>query len=57
MSIPARYDDDHPFRVWPDSTVQDSDDEPHDWMSDDYMIVWARDEADALTRFKEAGYA
>ena len=44
------------FRVWPDGTVQQmSGSEPiYSWMSDDYMIVEATDEEDALP---EAGIA
>lgn len=35
------------WRVWPDGTVQDEDDAPHSWMSDDYMLVYAETEDDA----------
>lgn len=35
------------YRVWPDGTVQDLDDEPHRWMSDDYEVVSAADEEEA----------
>jgi len=37
------------WRVWPDGTVQAVEDGPaHSWMSDDYMLVRARDESTAL---------
>ena len=37
------------FRVWPDGTVQCRDDgEANPWMSDDYFLVWAYDEEEAL---------
>ena len=40
------------WRVWPDSTVQAVEDgDPHAWMSDDYMLIDAADEEDALARF------
>ena len=40
------------WRVWPDGTVQPVDDgDPHAWMSDDYMLINATDEEDALARF------
>ena len=35
------------YRVWPDGTVQDADDEPYSWLSDDYMLVHALDEDNA----------
>jgi hypothetical protein len=31
------------YRVWPDGTVQDAEDTPHGYMSDDYLEVWAVD--------------
>ena len=46
--VPRHYYDQHPFRVWPDGTVQDSEEDPHRWMSDDFVIAWAYDEAEAL---------
>jgi hypothetical protein len=37
------------YRVWPDGTVQCVEDgEPYGWLSDDYRVVMAADEADAL---------
>lgn len=38
------------YRVWPDGTVQDSEDPPHSWMSDDYLIVDAVDEDSACAQ-------
>ena len=32
------------YRVWPDGTVQDADETPHFYMSDDYRVVQAADE-------------
>ena len=49
---PGCYDARGTFRVWPDGTVQNASSEPHSWMSDDYQIVHAADELDALTRAK-----
>jgi hypothetical protein len=38
------------FRVWPHGTVQAVDDgEPYDWLSDDFAVVWAYSDEDALT--------
>lgn len=49
MSNRRRYYDEIKFRVWPDGTVQAVEDgEPYSHMSDDYQIIWALDEADAL---------
>lgn len=38
------------FRVWPDGTCQCVDDgePPYEWMSDDYMTVWATTEDEAI---------
>lgn len=38
------------FRVWPDGTVQPARETPYPWMSDDFEIVRATDEADALKK-------
>lgn len=46
--VPRRYYDQHPFRVWSDGTVQDTEEDPHRWMSDDFVIAWAYNEAEAL---------
>lgn len=35
------------FRVWPDGTVQSTDEPAHSHMSDDFMIIAATDEDDA----------
>ena len=32
------------YRVWPDGTVQEADETPYSWMSDDYQTVEAEDE-------------
>jgi hypothetical protein len=37
------------FRVWPDGTTQEADALPYSWMSDDYELVWAMSEDEALT--------
>lgn len=37
------------FRVWPDGTVQDTEDgDPYSWMSDDYVLVFAETPDEAL---------
>lgn len=38
------------YRVWPDGTVQETDEPPYHWMSDDFVCVDAYDEQDALIR-------
>ena len=38
------------YRVWPDGTVQELSDEPYSWMSDDYLVVDAEDECDAVVK-------
>lgn len=44
-----RYYDQEQFRVWPDGTVQCRDeDEPYSHMSDDYVLVWAYNDEEAL---------
>ena len=41
----------NPYRVWPDGTVQAKEDSPaYSHMSDDYLVVYADDEDDALLR-------
>lgn len=45
-----RYYDEVCFRVWPDGTVQDYDESPYLWMSDDFQVVWAGNEEEALQR-------
>ncbi len=41
-------DDQIAYRVWPDGTVQATEDgEPYSWMSDDFMEVDAMDEDEA----------
>ena len=36
------------YRVWPDGTVQDTEEgEPYSWLSDDYMVIHAVDEDEA----------
>lgn len=44
------------FRVWPEGTIQESEDQPHEWMSDDYLYVDAEAEEDALNRARELGF-
>ena len=44
------------YRVWPGGTVQSVDDgRPYEWMSDDYMTLWAIDEDDAWIKYKQIG--
>jgi hypothetical protein len=39
------------YRVWPDGTVQAFEDgEPYSWMSDDYAVVDAYNEDDAVAK-------
>lgn len=41
--------DDGGYRVWPDGTVQATEDgEPYSWMSDDFMVIKAENEEEAL---------
>ena len=44
------------FRVWPDGTVQQvsGSESVYSWMSDDYLIVEAVDEEDALLKARFA---
>ena len=44
MAEPLKY------RVWPDDTVQEEHETPYSWLSDDYQIVEAEDEEDALRK-------
>lgn len=41
------------YRIWPDYTIQDEDDRPHSWMSDDWILLDADSEDDALNIYKE----
>jgi hypothetical protein len=36
------------YRVWPDETIQYEEDEPYDWKSDDYALIYACDADHAL---------
>lgn len=36
------------YRVWPDYTIQESDERPYQWMSDDYILIDADSEEEAL---------
>ncbi len=48
-SSPAGNDEQLAYRVWPDGTVQATEDgEPYSWMSDDFMVIRAADEDEAL---------
>ena len=39
------------YRVWPDGTVQSTEDgQPHQWMSDDFLVVSASSEEEALAK-------
>lgn len=40
------------YRIWPDYTIQDGDEKPIEYMSDDYMYVWADSEEEALELYK-----
>ena len=45
------YYDEVQFRVWPDGTVQAVDDgDPYSHMSDDFTVVWAVSEDEALQK-------
>lgn len=44
------------YRVWPDGTVQDTEAEAYSWMSDDYVIVEASSEEEAILICKEGGW-
>lgn len=39
------------YRVWSDGTVQEKSEEPYSWMSDDYCIISASSEAEAILKF------
>lgn len=44
------------YRVWPDYTVQlVADGRPYEWMSDDFVTLWATDEEDAIRRYNQYG--
>lgn len=44
------------YRIWPDGTVQSAEDgDPYEWMSDDYMILWAINEEDARHQYNMIG--
>ena len=44
------------FRVWPDGTVQEADQEAYPWMSDDHALVWAHNEDEALKQANVKGF-
>lgn len=44
------------FRVWPDGTVQEADQEAYPWMSDDHTLVWAYNEDEALAKVNVKGF-
>lgn len=50
-----RHYDEEQFRVWPDGTVQCCDEDAYTHMSDDYVVVWARDEEAALASAEQRG--
>ncbi len=50
-----RYYDQHAFRVWPDGTVQSFDDAPHSHKSDDFAVMWAYSEEEALAGARALG--
>ena len=41
------------YRVWPDYTIQESYERPYQWMSDDYILIDADSEEDAIKKYKE----
>jgi len=46
--------DDGTYRVWPDGTVQSTEDgQPHSWTSDDFMVITASSEEEALALSKK----
>lgn len=45
------------YRVWPDGTVQNTQDgPPHSWMSNDYHVVEALDETAAFEQATGKGW-
>lgn len=38
------------YRVWPDGTAQEADQEPYVWMSDDFTVVTATSPEEAAAR-------
>jgi hypothetical protein len=43
------------FRVWPDGTAQWVGEPAYSWMSDDYEVVVANDEEDAVRKSASCG--
>lgn len=41
------------YRIWPDYTIQDADEIPHTYMSDDYIYLDADSEEEAIKLYKE----
>lgn len=39
------------YRIWHDMTIQDFDEEPYSWKSDDYSVIEGVDEDDALMNY------
>lgn len=40
------------YRVWADGWVSNESEEPCSWRSDDFMVIYAEDEAAALAEFE-----
>lgn len=40
------------YRIWPDYTIQDAEDPPIGYMSDDYVHIWANSREEALEYYK-----
>lgn len=46
------------YRVWPDGTIQCVEDgEAYTWMSDDFIVVRAQCEDEAMIKFKDMGHS
>lgn len=43
------------YRVWPNGTIQEIDEEPYHWMGDDYTLICAEDYDDALSVAEKEG--
>lgn len=41
------------YRIWPDYTIQEADEPPYEWKGDDYLLMNADSEEDAIKKYKE----
>lgn len=52
--LPRKYYDPISFRIWPDGTIQEVDqDPPYNFMSDDFILIEAFSETDAYRKWKK----